>query len=188
MENLSTCDDHCQCQSVSSTNATLTVVVQVTIDADRADLVGAQIAQAIRSVAALGNARLTVRDRGTGGAEASFAPPTRLKLEPRVRIIAAERRVLRDGQEVPLTRLEYDLLLFLCRNPGRVHDRDALMAAVWKLSAPYRSRTIDVHVRRLRRKLGDDLELIDTVRGVGYRVPDAGLVRIEEHETVQRSA
>lgn len=170
---------------MTSTNTSLTVVLQLTVPAERVYTVGAQLAEAIRSAAELPGLQMTVH----GAAPApELVPPTRLRREPPVRILCAQRRVLRDGQNVPLTRLEYDLLLFLCRNPGQVHRRDALMATVWKLSAPYRTRTIDVHIRRLRRKLGDDLPLINTVRGVGYRVDDVDLVRIDEEPPVRQSA
>ena len=100
---------------------------------------------------------------------------------PELRVLAASRRVLHRGVPVPLTRLEFDLLLHLCREPGRVHGRSALMDRVWRMSSPVDTRTIDVHVRRIRAKLGrDGAEFIGTVRGVGYRVERAHLVRVED--------
>lgn len=100
-------------------------------------------------------------------------------VEPKLRIQVAARRVLRaDGTPVDLTRLEFDLLLHLCENPGRVHRRTSLLTAVWRCSSPPSTRTVDVHVRRIRRKLGPDLDLITTVRGVGYRVDRADEVHI----------
>lgn len=90
--------------------------------------------------------------------------------EPRLRIVVASRLVYRDGKPVDLTRLEFDLLLFLCEHPGRVFDRRSLLRAVWGIDHTITSRTVDVHMRRLRTKLGRDLELITTVRGVGYRL------------------
>ncbi|MDQ0382097.1 winged helix-turn-helix domain-containing protein [Amycolatopsis thermophila] len=90
-------------------------------------------------------------------------------LEPAaaLRIDTTARRVLSHGTEVGLTRLEYELLLHLARHPGRVFDREALTADVWRLPGPSRGRTIDVHIRKLRSKIGRSL--ITTVRGVGYR-------------------
>ncbi|MDA3630969.1 winged helix-turn-helix domain-containing protein [Saccharopolyspora sp. WRP15-2] len=96
--------------------------------------------------------------------------------EPELRILVAPRRIVRaDGTFVELTRLEFDLLLFLCENPGRVHQRTSLLNAVWQFNSTPSTRTVDVHVRRIRGKIGGDLHLITTVRGVGYRMdrPDA---------------
>ncbi|OLT47012.1 hypothetical protein BJF85_00825 [Saccharomonospora sp. CUA-673] len=100
---------------------------------------------------------------------------------PRLRIHIPSRIVTIDGRPLALTRLEYDLLVHLCRSPRRVHRRADLMSAVWGLPVSLRqSRTVDVHIRRLRRKLGDDLPLITTVRGVGYRVDAVGLYLVDE--------
>lgn len=79
------------------------------------------------------------------------------------------RTVLRDDVPIPLTRLEFDLLLYLTQRPRRVLPRRTLMAEVWGIDEPMNSRTVDVHIRRLRDKLGADRPLITTVRGVGYR-------------------
>jgi transcriptional regulator len=101
-------------------------------------------------------------------------------VEPKLRILVAPRRVVRaDGTHVELTRLEFDLLLFLCENPGRVHRRGTLLSAVWHLNSTPNTRTVDVHIRRLRSKLGPDLNLITTVRGVGYRLDHNTEVHIE---------
>jgi len=90
-----------------------------------------------------------------------------LEPAPALRIHTTSRRVLSHGAEVELTRLEYDLLLFLASHAGRVFDREALTEHVWRLPGPSRGRTIDVHIRKLRSKV--DRSLITTVRGVGYR-------------------
>ncbi|OXM62833.1 MULTISPECIES: winged helix-turn-helix domain-containing protein [Amycolatopsis] len=82
-------------------------------------------------------------------------------------IDTTSRRVRSHGAEVELTRLEYELLLFLASHPGRVFDREALTEHVWRLPGPSRGRTIDVHVRKLRSKI--DRFSITTVRGIGYR-------------------
>ena len=78
------------------------------------------------------------------------------------------RRVKADGREVTLTRREFDLLVALLREPGRVHTREALLENVWG-SAYLQAKTVDVHVAGLRRKLGDALR-IKALRGVGYRL------------------
>lgn len=75
-----------------------------------------------------------------------------------------------DGHEVPLTLLEFRLLRFLVEGQGRVRSRDALLDQVWGYSTEVETRTVDTHVKRLRDKLGEAGELVETVRGVGYRL------------------
>ena len=100
---------------------------------------------------------------------------------PELRIFPDSRRVLHRGVPVSLTRLEFDLLLHLCGKPRLVHRRSTLMNEVWGTSVHVDTRTIDVHVRRIRGKLGrDGAAFIGTVRGVGYRVERAHLVRVED--------
>lgn len=73
------------------------------------------------------------------------------------------------GEPVDLTYLEYALLAFLVTHPGRTYGRDALLRRVWGLDYYGGSRTVDVHVRRIRSKLGPVLaHHLETVRGVGY--------------------
>ncbi|EYR62212.1 hypothetical protein N866_10710 [Actinotalea ferrariae CF5-4] len=89
------------------------------------------------------------------------------------------REVTRDGVVVPMTHKELGLLEHLLRNPHRAVPRDELLREVWRKNVTARTtRTIDVHVRRLREKLGGCLRIV-TVRGVGYRwdpTPDVVLV------------
>jgi DNA-binding response OmpR family regulator len=82
----------------------------------------------------------------------------------------AARRVRRDGEIVHLTPTEFDLLAFLVRQPGRVFTREALLVDVWGYRDGSGPRTVDSHVRALRRKLGNDV--IRTVHGVGYAIGD----------------
>jgi DNA-binding response OmpR family regulator len=96
-----------------------------------------------------------------------------------LRILVDSRRVLHRGVDVELTRLEFDLLHHLCAHPRQVHRRTALMSSVWGASSFVDTRTVDVHVRRIRRKLGEAAALITTVRGVGYRVDDLFGVSVE---------
>jgi DNA-binding response OmpR family regulator len=76
------------------------------------------------------------------------------------------------GSPVRLTRKEFSLLLELARNQGRVMTREVLLDRVWGLTYYGDSRTLDVHIRRLRQKLGDPA-LIETVTGIGYRLCDS---------------
>ncbi len=87
-----------------------------------------------------------------------------------VRLYPASRRAQADGEEVSLTVKEFDLLEYLMRSPGKAVRREELLGAVWGYSGGEETRTVDVHIRSLRRKLKAAGELINTVRGVGYMV------------------
>ena len=87
-----------------------------------------------------------------------------------LRIEPERHRVLLEGREVRLRRLEYDLLHTLARQPGRVFSRDQLLSLVWGYEVPGQTRTVDVHVAHLRHKLAGMQASIDTVWGVGYRL------------------
>ncbi|HEX5401917.1 MAG TPA: response regulator transcription factor [Pseudonocardiaceae bacterium] len=84
-----------------------------------------------------------------------------------IRADVAARRVWAGEREVVLTSTEFDLLVALVRNPGRVFTREQLLSAVWGYAAAAGTRTVDVHVAQLRAKLGA-ASPIRTVRGVGY--------------------
>jgi DNA-binding response OmpR family regulator len=80
------------------------------------------------------------------------------------------RHVHVGGREIELTRREFDMLAALIRNRGRVLTRTRLLEDVWEYDYPGETRTVDVHVRRLRQKLGDPAKTeVETVVGVGYR-------------------
>ncbi len=98
------------------------------------------------------------------------APPV-IKVADLV-ISAARHEVRQNGRLVELTPREFDLLLFLASYPGEVFSRDTLLEQVWGYSFPGDTRTVDVHVRGIRAKLGDEGPMsryIETVRRVGYR-------------------
>lgn len=78
-------------------------------------------------------------------------------------------RAFSEGAEVDLTPLEYRLLEVLLERRGRVQSRRQLLQAVWDTNAAIETRTVDMHVARLRTKLGGAAPLIETVRGIGYR-------------------
>ena len=89
-----------------------------------------------------------------------------------LRIDVPARRIWRSGEELSLTRKEFDLLVRLARDAGRVVTREALMSDVWDMNWFGSTKTLDVHIALLRRKLGDDPATptyIRTVRGVGFR-------------------
>lgn len=87
-----------------------------------------------------------------------------------LRIDVGARRADVAGRELALTRKEFDLLVELIRRRGRVLTRERLLETVWGYDYPGETRTVDVHVRRLRQKLGTPVdERVETVVGVGYR-------------------
>ena len=154
-----------------------TLVVQLSIELPRNPDTLAALSELLHSVAEL-----------PGVAVRQPAPPE-LPLprgsivdssDDRLRILPHARAVLRGGLPVPLTRLEFDLLLYLTERPRRVLPRRTLMADVWGIDEPLNSRTVDVHIRRLRDKLGSDRPRITTVRGVGYRFDGAQDVIVEQ--------
>jgi two-component system response regulator RegX3 len=90
-----------------------------------------------------------------------------------LRIDPSARRVWQSGRELELTRKEFDLLVRLARDAGRVVTRESLMSDVWDMNWFGSTKTLDVHIAWLRRKLGDDPAApayIQTVRGVGFRL------------------
>lgn len=107
-------------------------------------------------------ARVKALLRRSGGAEESLMTCGNVTLD------SEKRMVYVDGKPVELTYKEFELLKLLMKNHGIVISRDVIMERVWDSSFEGESRTIDVHVRTLRQKLGDGGALIKTIRNVGY--------------------
>ncbi|WP_432558600.1 response regulator transcription factor [Granulicoccus sp. GXG6511] len=178
-------------ESASLLNAEPDVVV---IDA-RLDLVGAR--NLCRTLQAAGNGLpilLIVTEGGLAALSPEWAPQDFVlvtagpaEVEARIRLLAATDAsddVIRagrveidesaytarlDGRSLDLTYTEFELLKFFAAHPGRVFSREQLLSEVWGYDYYGGTRTVDVHVRRLRAKLGDAESLIGTVRNVGYR-------------------
>ncbi|MFF7329088.1 winged helix-turn-helix domain-containing protein [Streptomyces sp. NPDC090306] len=90
--------------------------------------------------------------------------------DPLVRVDPVRRTAAVDGRDLDLTYLEFELLAHLVAHPGRVHSRDRLVTTVWGYDHVGDGRTVDVHIARLRRKLGaEHRRVIQTVRRVGYK-------------------
>jgi DNA-binding response OmpR family regulator len=121
-------------------------------------------------------ARVHALFRRVDRARADAGAPAAADLEPirlgDVEIDQARRIATRGGEVVHLTPIEFDLLVFLAARPGTVRTREELLAEVWGEPMVSSGRTVDSHVRALRRKLGADL--VRTVHGVGYAVAEAG--------------
>jgi two-component system response regulator RegX3 len=102
--------------------------------------------------------------------EPALEGPAGLRVDPRT------RRAALGKTELALSRTEFNLLAAFLRAPGRVFERSQLLDAVWGSDVVVGDRTVDVHVKALRRKLteaGGDPKLLETVRGVGYRLRDS---------------
>ena len=160
----------------------VTVTVQFTVYGEDAFATAAAVADRLRPIV---RAAEPIRlDRGAEVAEpyepaleAVPATVTEIPVAP-LRILSAGYRAELDGTTLSLTRREYDLLLFLAEHPGQVFTRVQLLQTVWQQAFVSGQRTIDVHVRRLRAKLGSRGPLIATVRGVGYRLDHADRVAV----------
>jgi DNA-binding response OmpR family regulator len=109
-------------------------------------------------------ARIRAVTRRTSGR----ADDSRLQVGP-LEVDVRARRVSLDGEELELTAKEFDVLAVLAEDPGNVVSRQALLERVWHTSWYGPTKTIDVHVASLRRKLGDP-GWIETVRGIGFRL------------------
>ena len=108
-------------------------------------------------------ARVKARLRQTGNAGRGKDGSSPLVLDEKAHIVTVE------GAEITLTLKEYELLRILMKNRGAVLTRDQLLERVWDYSYDGSSRTVDVHIQTLRGKLGSCGDMIETVRGVGYR-------------------
>jgi DNA-binding response OmpR family regulator len=111
---------------------------------------------------------LYARIRALEWHRSEFTTEERLKIGAIV-IDRAAHEVTVEGRQVPLTAKEFALLGYLAQNRGRVFTREALLARVWGTRYDGGARTVDIHVRRLRAKLGDELPL-ETLRGAGYKL------------------
>ena len=86
-------------------------------------------------------------------------------------LLNPDKHIIRvDGQDVALTLKEFQLLCYLIRNKGNVMTRDQILQEIWGYEFDGENRTVDVHIRTLRSKLGKAGDLIETVRGIGYRI------------------
>jgi two-component system phosphate regulon response regulator PhoB len=89
-----------------------------------------------------------------------------------IRVDVDAHRAWVRGELLDLTPLEFRLLVTLLNRAGRVQSRERLLSDVWEMSTELETRTVDTHVKRLREKLGPARDLLETVRGVGYRLVD----------------
>ena len=154
----------------------LTLTVAIPLTNDSLTPQAHKLIEAVRELVEVSQGTVTVTQ----------PPPVRFEepvegTGPEVRLLSASRQVLVDGEVLPLTRLEFDLLMFLAENPRRVFTRGQLLAGVWGYEHTG-ERTVDVHVRRLRVKLGGTVPLVTTVYGVGYRLADDARIVVQPQD------
>ncbi len=89
-----------------------------------------------------------------------------------LRVSTAKREVFVKDKAISLTYKEFELLVFLFENRGAVMNRDKILTDIWGYEFDGENRTVDVHIRTLRQKLGDAADVIETVRGVGYKISE----------------
>jgi len=118
--------------------------------------------------AMLRRATLDREARPAEAAPAEDAPDEVLQAGP-IAVSLAMRTVTVNGEELDLTPKEFDLLALFLRHPGRAFSRDYLLERVWGDDYYVTDRTVDTHVQRLRKKLGDEADAIRTVWGIGYK-------------------
>jgi two-component system alkaline phosphatase synthesis response regulator PhoP len=99
----------------------------------------------------------------------SKSEPVKIKYGP-IEIDREKHEIFIDGEKKIFPRKEFEVLYFLANNPGKVFGRESLLKEIWGLDVYVIDRTVDVHVRKIREKLGDYSELIETIKGVGYRL------------------
>jgi DNA-binding response OmpR family regulator len=117
-------------------------------------------------------ARIRAVQRRAGPASAPTRPDRQL-LGP-LDVDRASRRAWLDGVELELTPKEFDLLAYLAEDPSRARTREDIIACVWDEHWWGSTKTLDVHVASLRRKLGGGHQWVTTLRGVGYRLDPPG--------------
>jgi two-component system OmpR family response regulator len=157
----------------------LTITLNIPLTGDVLPPQAHRLIEAVRELVEAGEGAVAVEAPPAEPADASEPAATDSTVE--VRLLTASRQVVVAGELLPLTRLEFDLLLFLADHPRRVFSRTQLLTAVWGYEHTG-ERTVDVHVRRLRVKMGAHLTLITTVYGVGYRLADEARVVVLPHD------
>jgi len=160
------------CRQLRARSESLPIIV-VTARGDEVDrVIGLELGADDYLVKPFGFRELVARIRAvmrrSGRASAEPADVIR---HGRIDVDTRTRRVLVDGDEVALTRKEFDLLALLATDPGATRTREEILEQVWDPHWYGPTKTLDVHVASLRRKLGDPT-LIETVRGVGFRLAD----------------
>lgn len=144
-------------------------VIMLTAKGEEVDrIVGLELGAADYIVKPFSLREVALRIRAVLGRGTVQAKQAVLQCGP-ITVDVSSHMVMVGGNEVDLTVTEFRLLEDLLQNQGKVRDREQILMAVWGNSFEGYSRTVDTHVRRLRAKLGKGADMIETIRGVGYR-------------------
>ena len=159
------------CQALRTSERTRNVaVIMMTAKSEEVDrVVGFEVGADDYVVKPFSLRELMLRIRAVLRRKAPAEPSAMPSTYGRLRVDMDGHRVWADEQEVVLTALEFRLLTTLIARRGRVQTRDALLGDVWGVQPGLTTRTVDTHVRRLRKKLGEVADYVQTLRGVGYR-------------------
>jgi two-component system, OmpR family, response regulator len=158
--------------------ASVTVTVRIDLPDGRLPAGAADLVASLRALAGADTVAVQAPAAGRAVPTRSATAVGGPEDEGVLRVFLASRIVMQGGVPVRLTRREFDLLAFFCDHPRQVFDRQQLLRQVWGYEMVSGERTVDVHVRRLRIKLGGPGPLITTVRGVGYRLDEAARVAV----------
>ncbi|MDR3176207.1 MAG: response regulator transcription factor [Desulfovibrio sp.] len=158
------------CKQMQRNAATAEIpVIMLTAKGEEVDrIVGLELGAADYIVKPFSLREVALRVRAVLRRGAARAKPAVMQCGP-ITVDSLRHTVMVDGSEVILTVTEFRLLEDLLQNRGKVRDREQILTAVWGHSFEGYSRTVDTHVRRLRAKLGKGADMIETIRGIGYR-------------------
>lgn len=158
------------CKQLQRDPATADIpVIMLTAKGEEVDrIVGLELGAADYIVKPFSLREVALRIRAVLKRGSAQAKPSVVRCGP-ITLDLASHSAQVDGREVDLTVTEFRLLEDLLQNQGKVRDREQILTAVWGHSFEGYSRTVDTHVRRLRAKLGEGADMIETIRGIGYR-------------------
>lgn len=159
------------CKELKRSGETKTIpVIMLTARGDEIDrIVGLELGADDYVVKPFSPRELILRVRAVLRRSIQEATPESLWQKEGIVVDFEAHKVTLEGEEMPLTATEFKLLAELIRSHGKVQTRDHLLDKVWGYQFEGYARTVDTHIRRLRQKLGPYADLVETVRGVGYR-------------------
>jgi len=159
------------CRTIRTKDQTATLpIIMVTAKGEEIDrVVGFEVGADDYVVKPFSARELILRVKAVLRRQKSSEPSADILEYSSFRIDSSAHRVFWEEEEIILTALEFKLLKTLLVRRGKVQTRERLLEDVWDMDPNVNTRTVDKHVQRLRQKIGDGAELIETIRGIGYR-------------------
>ena len=159
------------CKKIRANERTSTLpIIMVTAKGEEIDrVVGFEVGADDYVVKPFSARELILRVKAVLRRRGGFETPSEVLEYAMFRIDTSAHRVFMDGEEIALTALEFKLLRTLIERRGKVQTREKLLEDVWDMDPNVNTRTVDKHVQRLRQKIGVGADLIETIRGIGYR-------------------